>query len=355
MTTLAQLTTLRVGGPIARFVEAHTEAELVDAVRAADDAGTPLLVVGGGSNLLAADEGFHGVVLRDARSGWTVQDDGACGGVSVTASAGTPWDEFVAAAVEHEWVGLEALSGIPGSVGAAPVQNIGAYGAELSETLASVRVWDRREQRVRTLFAVELGFGYRDSILKRSLGDHGVTPRWVVLDVTLQMRFGTRSAPVRYAQLAETLGLAVGDTAATADVRTAVLAVRAAKGMVLDEADHDTWSAGSFFTNPVVPEPQVPDGAPRFPASGDASPGYVKTSAAWLIEHAGFSRGFALQGSEAALSDKHTLALTNRGAATGEQLLALARHVRDGVRDAFEIELVPEPSILDANGGLVRL
>jgi UDP-N-acetylmuramate dehydrogenase len=312
--------------------------------------------VGGGSNLLAADAGFEGSVVRDVRSGWTVQDDGMCGGVSVTVTAGTTWDELAAEAVAHEWVGLEALSGIPGSVGAAPVQNIGAYGAELSETLASVRVWDRAERRVRTMFAVELGFGYRDSVLKRSLGgEHGATPRWVVLDVTVQMRFGTRSAPVKYEQLAQALGISVGETASTAGARAAVLALRASKGMVLDAADHDTWSAGSFFTNPMVPDAALPPGAPRFSASEAGAEGSVKTSAAWLIEHAGFGRGFALPGSGAALSSKHTLALTNRGAATGDELLALARHVRDGVREAFGIELVPEPNILDARGGLVAL
>jgi UDP-N-acetylmuramate dehydrogenase len=278
-----------------------------------------------------------------------------CGGVSVTATAGTMWDELVAAAVANEWVGLEALSGIPGSVGAAPVQNIGAYGAELSETLASVRVWDRHEQRVRTMFAVELGFGYRDSVLKRSLGERGATPRWVVLDVTVQMRFGTRSAPVKYEQLAQALAIDVEETASTAEVSDAVLALRASKGMVLDAADHDTWSAGSFFTNPVVPESHVPDGAPRFPASGGDDAGRVKTSAAWLIERAGFGKGFGLPGSGAALSSKHTLALTNRGDATSEELLALARHIRDGVREAFGINLVPEPNVLDASGGLVAL
>lgn len=351
MTTLAQLTTLRVGGPVGDYLETDSEEALIAAVTAADADAVPLLVIGGGSNLLASDEGFAGRVVRDARSGWTVQDDGSCGGASVTVAAGTSWDELVAAAVAEEWVGLEALSGIPGSVGAAPVQNIGAYGAELSQTFASARVWDRVEKRVRTLFAIELGFGYRDSILKRSMGDQtGVTPRHVVLDATFQMRFGTRSAPVGYDQLATALGVAVGDTASTADVREAVLGLRRSKGMVLDDADHDTWSAGSFFTNPVVAESSVPAGAPTYPAAGG-----VKTSAAWLIEHAGLTRGFALPGSAAALSTKHTLALTNRGGATSAELTALARHVRDTVREAYGIELVPEPSILDAHGGLARL
>jgi len=346
MTTLAELTTFRVGGPAAHYVEAHSEAEFIDVVRGADADGTPLLVIGGGSNVLVDDAGFPGLVLRDARADVRVQDDGFCGGVSVTATAGSSWDALAERAVADGWVGLEALSGIPGSVGAAPVQNIGAYGAELSDTLASVRVWDREESRVRTLMLVELGFGYRTSILKRSLtAPYGPTPRYVVLDVTVQMRFGTRSAPVRYAQLADALGIAVGETASTAAVREAVLELRGSKGMVLEPDDHDTWSAGSFFTNPLVPEGQVPDGAPRYPASGI---GLVKTSAAWLIEKAGVTRGFALDGSRAAISSKHTLALTNRGGATADELLALARHVRGRVQDAFGIELEPEPVLVGA-------
>lgn len=357
MTTLAQLTTLRVGGPAAQFVEAHSEAELIDAVRSADADGTPLLVIGGGSNLLASDSGFDGLVLRDARQDLRVQDDGFCGGVSVTAVAGATWDTVVERAVAEEWVGLEALSGIPGSVGAAPVQNIGAYGAELADTLASVRVWDRERGAVRTLMLVELGFGYRTSVLKRSLAaPFGPTPRFVVLDVTVHTRFGSRSAPVRYAQLAQALGIEVGGTAPITDVRAAVLALRASKGMVLDAADHDTWSAGSFFTNPLVAEVKVPDGAPVFPASGPGrGADTVKTSAAWLIENAGFEKGFALPGSRAAISAKHTLALTNRGGATAAELLELASHVREGVLEAFGIGLAPEPVLIDNQGSLVQV
>lgn len=346
MTRLAQLTTLRVGGPAREYVEASTESELIDAVRGADAADIPLLVLGGGSNLLVGDEGFDGRVVRDVRATMSTQDDGFCGGVSLTLAAGTPWDVAVEKAVAEGWVGVEALSGIPGSAGAAPVQNIGAYGAELADTLASVKVWDREQSKVRTLFAVELGFGYRDSVLKRSLTQgHAPTPRHVVLDVTLQMRFGTRSAPVRYAQLADALGVAIGETASTAQVREAVLALRAAKGMVLDANDPDTWSAGSFFTNPLVDDASLPADAPRFPASG-ASPGVVKTSAAWLIEHAGFGRGFGLDGSHASLSTKHTLAVTNRGGATAAELVELARHVRDGVRERFGVALEPEPVLV---------
>lgn len=343
MTSLAQLTTLRVGGPAGTVVEAGTEAEFIDAIRDADAAGRPLLVIGGGSNLLVGDEGFAGLVLRDARSEIRVQDDGFCGGVSVTSTAGTPWDDVVARSVSEGWVGLEALSGIPGSAGAAPVQNIGAYGAELADTLASVRTWDRQESRVRTLMLVQLGFGYRTSILKRSLSaPFGPTPRYVVLDVTVQMRFGTRSAPIRYAQLADALGVEIGATAPTHAVREAVLALRASKGMVLDPEDHDTWSAGSFFTNPMVREEEVPPGAPRYPASD----GLVKTSAAWLIEHAGIGKGFALPGSKAAISSKHTLALTNRGGATARELLELKQHVQQAVARAWGIDLRPEPVVV---------
>ena len=347
MTTLAELTTFRVGGPAASFVEAGSEAEFIEAIRAADASGTPLLVIGGGSNLLVGDAGFEGLVLRDARGEISVQDDGFCGGVSVTASAGTAWDDLVARAVADGWVGLEALSGIPGSVGAAPVQNIGAYGAELSDTLASVRTWDRELGAVKTLPLIQLGFGYRTSILKRSLVAPFVpTPRYVVLDVTVQMRFGTLSAPVKYQQLASALGIELGGTASTAAVRDAVLALRASKGMVLDDADHDTWSAGSFFTNPVLTRAQaalLPPGAPQFPSGEE-----VKTSAAWLIEHAGFSKGFALPGSRAALSTKHTLALTNRGDATSAEVRELARHIQVGVRKASGIFLTPEPLIVGA-------
>lgn len=352
MTDLAQLTTLRVGGPAARYERVDSEAEFTDAIRAADAAHTPLLVIGAGSNLVAADDGFDGLVLRDARSDVSVQDDGFCGGVSVTATAGTTWDDVVARAVAEEWVGLEALSGIPGTVGAAPVQNIGAYGAELADTFASARVWDRERQAVRTLMLLELGFGYRTSVIKRSLASgYGPTPRYVVLDVTVQMRFGTRSAPIRYAQLADALGEEVGGTAPIAEVRDAVLALRASKGMVLDAADHDTWSAGSFFTNPVISPDAVPAGAPQFPASA----GQVKTSAAWLIEHAGFGRGFALPGSAAALSTKHTLAITNRGGATSGQITDLAAHLRDGVREAYGIDLDPEPVLIDSQGSLLQM
>lgn len=356
-TQLADLTTLRVGGPARAIVNATSEAEFVEALRTADATQTPLLVLGGGSNILVSDDGFGGTVVRDDRHDLSVQDDGACGGVSITVTAGMPWDLVVARAVDEGWVGLEALSGIPGSTGATPVQNVGAYGAEVADWTALVRTWDRHENRVRSLARSDCQFGYRDSLLKRTmrgLGPDGrtwsPTPRYVVLDVTFQMRLGTLSSPIRYAQLAQRLGLEVGERAPLVDVRAAVLDLRGSKGMVLDSGDFDTWSAGSFFTNPILSAEAVarlPADAPRYPA-GDAHPaGSVKTSAAWLIERAGFARGFALSADAgASLSTKHTLALTNRGNASAADLVALARAIRQGVRDAFGVNLIPEPVTL---------
>lgn len=349
--TLAELTTLRVGGPAARYVATSTEAELLDAVRAADDAGEALLVLGGGSNLLVDDAGFDGVVVQDTRTGVTMPDRSACAGATLTVPAGTVWDDVVVHAVSTNLVGIEALSGIPGSTGATPVQNVGAYGQDVAQTLASVRVWDRADRRVRTLTLHELGFGYRTSVLKRSMRPTDPaatrwhpTPRHVVLDVTFQLRFGNMSAPIAYPELARTLDVQVGERVPLADARAAVLALRGGKGMVLDAADPDTWSAGSFFTNPLLDEEgaaALPADAPRFSA-GD---GRTKTSAAWLIERAGFRRGHGLPG-PAALSTKHTLAVTNRGGASAADLVALAREVRDGVRSTFGIELEPEPVLV---------
>ncbi|GAA4418101.1 UDP-N-acetylmuramate dehydrogenase [Georgenia halophila] len=369
-TRLADLTTLRVGGPVDAFVEATTETELVDTVRAADDAGKPLLVLGGGSNLLVSDDGFEGVVVRDARRGIDATADSSCSGANVVVPAGHDWDDVVATAVEEGWMGVEALSGIPGSTGATPVQNVGAYGQEVAETLSSVRVYDRLERRTRMLAVGELGLGYRTSILKRSRTDPAdgggrtwqPSGRYVVLEVTFQMRLATLSAPVRYAELAGKLDVAPDSRAPAAEVRAAVLELRRGKGMVLDATDHDTWSAGSFFTNPILPTAEadrlLPEDAPRFPVTdhtrigqiGGAAPvvdGLVKTSAAWLISRAGFDKGFQVAGA-AGLSGKHVLALTNRGGATAEDLLALARTVRDGVRETFGVTLEPEPVLVGA-------
>jgi UDP-N-acetylmuramate dehydrogenase len=336
----AELTTLRVGGPARTILEVASEAELVDAVRVADEAGDAVLIVAGGSNLVVGDAGFDGTVVLVRSRGVQVDghvEDAQCGGASVTVQAGESWDDLVARAVEEKWLGIEALSGIPGSVGATPIQNVGAYGQEVSQTIAQVRVYDRYDRAIRTFAAADCRFGYRTSRLKVE------APRHVVLSVTYQFTFGDLGLPVAYAQLADTLGVAVGDRAPAADVRDAVLALRRSKGMVLDPADHDTWSAGSFFMNPVLDADSaaaLPADAPRFPQPD----GTVKTSAAWLIEKAGYQRG---HGNDAvSLSTKHTLALTNRGGATTEQLLALAREVRDGVEAAFNVTLVPEPTLV---------
>ncbi|GAB3715407.1 UDP-N-acetylmuramate dehydrogenase [Mariniluteicoccus flavus] len=333
-TLLAPHTTLRVGGPARRLVVAESEQALVDAVREADDAGEPVLVLGGGSNVVIGDAGFDGTVVLIATRG-IVADVSSCSGATVTVAAGEPWDPFVAHTVEQGWVGLESLSGIPGLVGASPIQNVGAYGAEVADTIARVRTFDRAEARVQTFTAAECGFAYRHSRFKAEPGRH------VVLSVEFQLPLGDLSAPIRYAELARTLGVEIGERAPATAVREAVLGLRAGKGMVLDEADHDTWSAGSFFTNPIVPAAvadALPEGAPRYPAGE----GLVKTSAAWLIDHAGFAKGHGA-GRPATLSTKHTLALTNRGDATAADVVALAREVRDGVREKFAITLVPEP------------
>ncbi|MFA6575925.1 MAG: UDP-N-acetylmuramate dehydrogenase, partial [Nocardioides sp.] len=260
-------------------------------------------------------------------------DDPTCGGVLVTVAAGEPWDAFVGTAVTRGWVGIEALSGIPGSVGATPIQNVGAYGQEVSQTVASVRVWDRTLREVRTFANADCGFGYRHSRFKADPGRH------VVLSVTFQLAQGDLGEPVGYAELARTLGIEAGQRAPLGDVRAAVLGLRRGKGMVLDAGDHDTWSAGSFFTNPVVAPDAVPDGAPAWPTDDG-----VKTSAAWLIEHAGFGKGHG--SATVALSGKHTLALTNRGGASTAELLDLAREVRDGVAARFGIRLVNEPVLV---------
>ncbi len=345
-TRLADHTTLRVGGPVRTWIEATTEAELVAAVRSADAAGEPLLILGGGSNVLVGDDGFDGTVVHVATKGielaggsCTIDEPGAamCGGAVIEVAAGENWDDFVAHAIAQEWRGIEALSGIPGSVGATPIQNVGAYGQEVADWLWSVRTWDRQSNTFRTFAVGDCGFGYRTSRFKAEPG------RYLVLSVTFQFRQGTLSTPIRFGELSRRLELDGRGRAPMADVREAVLELRRAKGMVLDAADHDTWSAGSFFTNPVLDAERaarLPEGAPRFPQAD----GRVKTSAAWLIEAAGFHKGFGTP--PATLSSKHTLAITNRGGAGSGDLVALARRVRDGVRDAFGVTLVPEPVLV---------
>jgi UDP-N-acetylmuramate dehydrogenase len=335
--TLADHTTLRLGGPADEWFRATTEQELVEAVSAADREGRPVLLLGGGSNLVVADQGFPGLVVEIATRGVRVETD-TCGGAFVTVEAGEDWDALVARAVAEGWVGVEALAGIPGLVGATPVQNVGAYGQEVSDTIARVRTFDRVQRRIRTFAAGDCGFGYRSSRFKAD------PARFLVLSVTFQLRFGDLGATLRYAELARTLGVEPGQRAPSAEVREAVLALRAKKGMVLDDADHDTWSAGSFFTNPFLAAGTVPEGAPSWPQPD----GRVKTSAAWLIEQAGFAKGYGLdrRGGRVGLSTKHTLALTNRGGASTAELLELAAEVRDGVRERFGVTLVNEPVLL---------
>ncbi|MCD4850681.1 UDP-N-acetylmuramate dehydrogenase [Arthrobacter sp. AK01] len=348
-TLLSDLTTAAVGGPAGNYVEARTEAEIIDAVRSADAADEKLLIIGGGSNLLISDEGYPGTVLKIASEGFTVNSEDSCGGVSVVVQAGHNWDALVEHSVLHAWSGLEALSGIPGATGATPVQNVGAYGADVSQTIAAVRTWDRERNAVQTFTNSELTFGYRDSILKQTTVEG--SPRYVVLTVEFQLPLGRMSAPIRYAELARVLGVEAGKRAYSNDVRREVLRLRASKGMVLDAADRDTYSTGSFFTNPIVAAghaAELPENAPQFPAGTD---GMVKLSAAWLIDQAGFGKGFGLEtssvsGGRASLSTKHTLAITNRGSASAADMVAIAREVQAGVVERFGIELHPEPLLI---------
>ncbi len=339
---LSEHTTLRLGGPAARWVRAGTEAAVIDAVRRADADGEPVLVLGGGSNLVVADAGFAGTVVELATTGIAPDvdpaDDPSCGGVLVTVAAGEGWDGFVARAVDHGWVGVEALAGIPGSVGATPIQNVGAYGQEVAQVIATVRTWDRSAGAIKTFANADCGFGYRHSRFKAD------PSRYVVLAVTFQLRIASLSEPVAYAELARTLGVQPGQRADLSAVRDAVLGLRRGKGMVLDAADHDTWSAGSFFTNPVLSAEAaaaLPDSAPRWEQADG-----IKTSAAWLIQAAGFDKGYG--NDRVSLSTKHPLALTNRGPGTTEDLLALAREVRDGVESATGVRLINEPVLLGA-------
>ena len=332
---LANHTTFRLGGPARRFVEATTEQQLIDTVADCDSRGEPVLVLGGGSNVLIADEGFDGTVVKVATRGVRAEV-GDCSGAQLEVAAGEVWDDLVARAVAAQWSGMETLSGIPGSVGAVPIQNVGAYGAEVATLIQRVRTWDRAEGVIRTFAAAECGFGYRDSRFKREKGRH------LVLRVDFQLPLGELGQPVRYPELARALGVEVGQRAPAARVRETVLAIRRRKGMVLDANDHDTWSAGSFFTNPILTPGQaasLPAEAPRFPA-GEG----VKTSAAWLIQHAGYPAGHG--SGPARLSTRHVLALTNRGCATTADVLALAREIRDGVRERFGITLVPEVNLV---------
>jgi UDP-N-acetylmuramate dehydrogenase len=345
---LADYTTVRLGGPARGFVRASTEDELVEAVRAADAGGEPVLILGGGSNLVVADEGFDGTVIQVATRGVSRGAGPDPGLGTMTVAAGEDWDAVVARTVAEGLAGLECLSGIPGLAGATPIQNVGAYGQEVSETITRVRVYDRKTGDVAEIPNEQCGFGYRTSRFRRA-------DRFVVLSVTFGLAVQVRSLPVRYAELAAMLGVSPGDQVESTEARSAVIELRQRKGMVIDPADPDTHSVGSFFVNPVL------DGAalaaveaaararcgadiqvPRFAA---AEEGLVKVPAAWLIERAGFSRGYH-QGDGARISSKHTLALVNAGSASTAALMALAREIRDGVRDAFGVTLAPEPVLV---------
>lgn len=379
-TPLSQLTTMRVGGPAERVLVAHSAEDLVRLANELWDEGEDWLLLGGGSNTVVSDEGYPGAVLLVRNTGATRVEDPeqGAGRIRLRVQAGHDWDHLVAACVDRGWSGIEALSGIPGLAGAAPVQNIGAYGQELSDVLHSIEFLERDTGDVRRIPAAKLGLGYRDSMIKR--GHAGV-----VLSIDLLLTEGAAdpaadpdgdailSAPVFYGQLANALGVTIGDRVPIRELRRSVLRLRASKGMVLDPADRDTWSAGSFFTNPIVSEHfarSLPEHAPRFPVQDqpvDESPAVtsfdelaaghpmrvpeaaparqVKLSAAWLIEQAGITRGFHLPGSGAAVSSKHTLAITNRGHATAADVAQLARLVVQRVQQEFGVILMPEPNL----------
>jgi len=334
MTTLDKYTSLRVGGPAKKIINVSTEAEIIEAIEAAGD--SPVLIIGGGSNVLIADSGFAGTVIHIANNQAESEID-ACSGATLTIGAGENWDDFVATTISRGFAGLETLSGIPGTVGAAPIQNIGAYGHEVSEFITRVRTYDRQAKAIKTFTNAECEFEYRNSIFKRTPG------RYVVLSVQFQIRSGEVSTPITYAELAKKLNIAVGEKAPVIDTRKAVMELRAAKGMLLNPDDKDSWSAGSFFTNPIVSAEvaaALPESAPRWPLAD----GRVKTSAAWLIEHSGINKGLSHGG--ARVSTKHVLALTNSGNATAEDLIELARELRTRVHQEFGIELEPEVNLV---------
>lgn len=348
---LKNLTTTHVGGPATQMVSAASEAELAQAVAAADRAGHDVLLIGGGSNLVISDEGYQGTAIEIATRGLHL-DEQPNGKVLLRAAAGESWDGTVEFSLVQGLSGLEALSGIPGSAGATPVQNVGAYGADVSQTLAWVRVYDRQTNQVIKLENVELEFAYRDSLIKRTSSNG--SPRYVVLEVAFLLERDSQSAPIRYAELARRLGVEAGERADALLVRQTVLELRRSKGMVYDPKDADSHSTGSFFTNPIVPASALetlPENAPNYPVAQD---GMVKLSAAWLIDQAGFSKGYGLEGTDgfavaqgrASLSSKHTLAITNRGEATANDILAIARAVRAGVEERFGIVLVNEPLLI---------
>ncbi|WP_083420539.1 UDP-N-acetylmuramate dehydrogenase [Mycolicibacterium llatzerense] len=333
--SLAELTTMRVGGDAADYVMADTTDELVGAVRTADASDVPVLIVGGGSNLVIGDGGFDGLVVHVKTRGVRIDGDDVC------VEAGEDWDPFVATALQEGFGGLEPLSGVPGSVGGTPIQNVGAYGALVSQFLTAVTVYDRQTSEIREIPAADCGFGsHRQSIFKAS-------DRYVVLRVQFTLPRTTTSRPLAYAGLAERLGVKVGDVAPTQLVRDTVLVMRRERGMVLDAEDHDTWSVGSFFINPVLPA--VPDKARDCPTYPDVAG--TKLPAAWLIHQAGFAPGYGADWGRGRvrLSSKHALAVTNRGGATTAELMAFAAHIREGVERAFDVRLGPECDLVNCS------
>ncbi len=353
-------TTMRVGGPAREVVEAHTEQQLVDAAHEVWGGQEDWLLLGGGSNIVVADEGFDGTVIRVLTRG-VERLDSAAGTVRLRVQAGEPWDELVAFAVSTGWAGIEGLSGIPGSCGAAPIQNIGAYGQELSDSLARIDFLDYLDGDVAHLTTTDLALGYRTSAIKE--GRQGIV---TAIELDLLDTGDGLSAPIAYDQLATALGVALGARVPLQQVRDTVLALRASKGMVLDPADGDSVSCGSFFTNPIVGENfarTLPEGTPRWPLVEDDADGVVplgeepalpplggdhrvKLSAAWLIERAGIGKGFALPGSKAAISSKHTLAIVNTGGATADEVAQLARYVHTRVYSEFGVRLQAEPNLV---------
>ncbi|MFI2714562.1 UDP-N-acetylmuramate dehydrogenase [Micromonospora sp. NPDC018662] len=334
-TTFADLTTMRIGGPIGRLYVPETTGEVLELLRRATAAGDPLLVMGGGSNLVVGDVGWDGTVVKMATSEFRID------GELVTAAAGVGWDRLVEATVDAGLAGLEALSGIPGLVGGTPVQNVGAFGTVTSDVLDSLSVYDRQTGELERWTPERCGFGsHRQSVFKHS-------DRWVVVEVTYRLRRSDQSRPIEYAELAKRLGIEVGGTAAPADVREAVLALRRSRAMVLDPDDHDTWSVGSFFINPVLAE--VPEQARECPRYPDVKG--TKLPAAWLIERAGFPRGYGHDwgNGTVALSSRHALAVTNRGGATTSEVMKFAAHIRAGVEARFGIRLGPECDLVNCS------
>lgn len=334
MTELSKYTSFRVGGPAQKIVQVSTEAEIIAAIEEVGD--SPVLIMGGGTNVLIADKGFDGTVIRISNNSVQSEVD-ACSGATLTIGAGEDWDTFVQTTIDRGYAGLETLSGIPGTVGAAPIQNIGAYGHEVAEFITRVRTYDRQEKAVKTFTNAQCEFTYRNSHFK---AHHG---RYVVLDVQFQIRIGEMSDPITYVELAKKLGIDPGDKATVKETRAAVLELRASKGMLLSPDDHDSWSAGSFFTNPIVTQQQadtLPNAAPKWPLND----GRVKISAAWLIENSGTHKGDEVGG--ARISTKHVLALSNAGNATAADIAELAKRARNQVKEVFGITLEAEVNLV---------